>query len=277
MLKDIIFDAKIVLILTIIVIRPNLSTRKKRIKFTSMQQRKHKEKKNYNTTHSKMEKRTILLVDDSAYSIDLMKRFLLSSKGMFRKITATNGSDACVLAEKHKPDLILMDWDLPDIDGLEAMKLIKSKDSTRNIPVIIVTGVMLSPMEQEEAFEAGANDYLRKPFSKEELISRVKYVIKQSQIIKELSRPSYELLKENEMLKEQQKQYVDFQQEVVSANSFTAKSLTQIQKVIENLSDKVGKENFEEASEIITNLKENSQLAKQLLERWQSKPEQAIR
>ena len=111
----------------------------------------------------------VLVVDDNADMRDYVTRLLASS---WRVSSAANGREALRLIEHHRPDLVLTDVMMPELDGFGLLRALKSHDHTRHIPVI-----MLSARAGEEArsegIEAGADDYLAKPFAGRELIARV--------------------------------------------------------------------------------------------------------
>lgn len=112
----------------------------------------------------------ILIVDDVRLNLDLMKE-ILSDKG-YLIATAINGKSAIAKAKAHKFDLILLDVVLPDIDGFEVCRLLKSTPQTQDVPIIFLT----AQREKDsivEGFQLGAVDYIPKPFSKEELLARV--------------------------------------------------------------------------------------------------------
>jgi CheY-like chemotaxis protein len=133
-----------------------------------------------------MNKHTILIVDDCEIQLDLLKCFLRTPKGFFKTISASNGQEAIEMAVKHKPELILMDWDMPGINGLQAINELKTKESTKEIPIIMATGVMLSPTELQIAYKHGAVDYIRKPFEQKELISRIHFALSQTENFRKL-------------------------------------------------------------------------------------------
>lgn len=104
----------------------------------------------------------ILIAEDS----DMMRKIAKMSvtKDSHQVIEATNGLEAVDLATKELPQVILLDAEMPEMDGWEACKTIKKNPQTANIPVIICTGHDLSE-EQDLLKEAGANDYLTKPYN----------------------------------------------------------------------------------------------------------------
>ncbi len=117
---------------------------------------------------------TILVVEDSKEIASLVK-FRLKSSG-FEVVAAENGKVGLETAQKIKPDMIIMDVMMPVMNGLEALMALKSDYSTRSIPVILLTA---QSTEQEiiKGLELGADDYITKPFSPQELVTRVKTVL----------------------------------------------------------------------------------------------------
>jgi two-component system cell cycle response regulator len=125
----------------------------------------------------------ILVVDDEWEIRDLLSRFL-TEQG-FEAILASNGEEAIELAAKENPQAILLDILMPGIDGIETCKRLKAKEKTRFIPVIIATALWDRYME---AIEAGAEDFVTKPFSLMELSHRVKSILRVRYLTNELER-----------------------------------------------------------------------------------------
>lgn len=121
----------------------------------------------------------ILIADDNVANIDLVRFILDLGKDEFIFFSATDGSSACKIAQQQYPDLILLDWHMPEMTGIQAIKILKTNPETRNIPILLITG---DPSEENIAkgFKAGAKDYITKPFNELELISRVRAALKDS-------------------------------------------------------------------------------------------------
>jgi CheY-like chemotaxis protein len=102
----------------------------------------------------------ILLIEDNEMNRDMLSR-RLERKG-YRVITAIDGKQGHSMALEENPELILMDIGLPDMDGWEVTKLLKSNDSTRHIPIIALTAHALVT-DRAKAFEVGCDDYDTKP------------------------------------------------------------------------------------------------------------------
>jgi signal transduction histidine kinase len=112
-------------------------------------------------------KRTILLAEDNQANIDTLLPYL-KVKG-YEVIIANNGREAVQSAVRHTPDLILMDIQMPDMDGLEAIGLLKKEVSTVRIPIIALTALVM-PGDRERCLRAGADEYMSKPFSLRDLV-----------------------------------------------------------------------------------------------------------
>ena len=102
----------------------------------------------------------VLVVDDNEANIHLI-RFILEKNGV-EVIEARNGAEGVELAVQEKPDLVLMDIQLPDIDGLEATKRIRASDANGNIPIIALTSYAM-PGDRERLIAAGCTGYISKP------------------------------------------------------------------------------------------------------------------
>ena len=102
----------------------------------------------------------VLIVEDNELNLDMLSQRLVR-KG-FEVVAARDGLTGVELARQAKPDLILMDIGLPDIDGWEATSRIKADPETRSLPIIALTANAL-PAERQHCLEAGMDDYLAKP------------------------------------------------------------------------------------------------------------------
>ena len=113
----------------------------------------------------------ILVVEDQADNRRIL-RDLLTSVG-YEILEAVTGEEGVTLAETQHPDLILMDIQLPVIEGYEAPRRIKANPALQHIPIIAVTSYALSG-DDVKAFAAGCNDYVAKPFSPRALLAKVR-------------------------------------------------------------------------------------------------------
>ena len=116
----------------------------------------------------------ILIVDDAVSNVLLLKILLTNEK--FQVCTAANGNQCIEMAQKEKPDLILLDVMMPDINGFDTAVILKKDEATRDIPIIFLTALN-NPSDLVKGFQVGANDFLTKPFNKEELVMRVMHQI----------------------------------------------------------------------------------------------------
>lgn len=123
-----------------------------------------------------MNYKKIVIADDDP-TILIHTAETLEDEG-YETLRAVNGKYLLSAVEDNKPDLILLDWNMPVLDGLETLKILKSNQNTANIPVIMITGFMTLPENLKTALEAGAIDFIRKPFEKIELIARIQSVLK---------------------------------------------------------------------------------------------------
>ena len=114
---------------------------------------------------------TILIIDDEKDIVELIEYNLI--KSAFKTITAYDGIEAIKKAEKYKPALILLDWMLPKLDGIEVCKKIKNNPELKNTPIIMISAKD-EEFDKVLALELGADDYVAKPFSIKELIARVR-------------------------------------------------------------------------------------------------------
>jgi two-component system, cell cycle response regulator DivK len=112
----------------------------------------------------------ILVVDDQEENRQILHD-LLSSAGL-TLIEAVNGAEAIDLAERERPDLILMDMQMPIINGYDATRRIKAIPALSRIPIIAVTSYALNG-DEAKAREAGCDDYVPKPYSPRALLSKV--------------------------------------------------------------------------------------------------------
>lgn len=118
--------------------------------------------------------KTILVVDDEARLVSLVKTYLTQSG--FLVVTASNGVEALEVADRKNPDLIILDIMMPRMDGYEFMRTYRAEHDT---PIILLTARVDSE-EKVIGLEAGADDYVTKPFRPRELMAHVKAVLRRS-------------------------------------------------------------------------------------------------
>lgn len=124
-----------------------------------------------------MKNHRILIVDDEPDNIRAIRNCFIEADAPYTIYQALNGEFALTVAQAELPDLIVTDWEMPSMDGIELIKRLKENKDTADIPVIMCTGVMTTSENLQMALEAGAVDYIRKPIDKIELIARVQSML----------------------------------------------------------------------------------------------------
>lgn len=131
---------------------------------------------NYKLPMSAKTQPKVLVVDDDDAIRRLVHKYL-ADQG-FSVIHTDNGSEALILVRESRPDIVLMDVELPGLDGQAACRVLKREASTRNIPVVFMSGARKDEKDVLAGFEGGADDYVMKPFSLSVLLARLKAVLK---------------------------------------------------------------------------------------------------
>ena len=116
----------------------------------------------------------ILIVDDTVTNVLLLQVILKNAK--YNTISAASGQEALDKVESDTPDLILLDIMMPGMNGFEVAQILKSSETNKEIPIIFLTALNTS-QDIVKGFKTGANDYISKPFNKEELLIRVNHQI----------------------------------------------------------------------------------------------------
>lgn len=117
----------------------------------------------------------VLIIDDEMHIVELL-RFNLETSG-YKTIYSYDGFDGFIKSKEEKPDLILLDWMLPNISGIEVLKKIRQDADLKKIPVIMLTAKNMED-DKVEGLEVGADDYITKPFSIKELLARITSVMR---------------------------------------------------------------------------------------------------
>ncbi len=153
----------------------------------------------------------ILVVDDYPEHIKIITNILLSDNLKYQILAAANGNNALEIAKSWIPHLIIMDWDMPVMNGMEATVQLKQTESTKDIPIIIASGYHTDSLAIMEALEKGAIDFVRKPIDKIELIARVHSMLR-------LVQSHLEVIRQKE---------INFEQEIAfKANQLNVHALT---------------------------------------------------
>ena len=121
-----------------------------------------------------MSQKTVLYVEDNEYNRKIVRQLL--SRTSYRLLEAPDGEAAMALVRQDRPDLVLMDVQLPRMSGLDVTRALRAEPATADIPIIVVTSFALSGDDQR-AMAAGASGYLAKPYSPRDLLALIrKYV-----------------------------------------------------------------------------------------------------
>jgi len=118
---------------------------------------------------------SILLVEDNEMNRDMLKRRL--ERRDFTVMVAEDGLKGVSMTNSERPDLVLMDMSLPEMDGWQATRELKANDDVKHIPVIALTAHAMSG-DREKALEAGCDDYETKPIDFERLLSKINELLK---------------------------------------------------------------------------------------------------
>jgi two-component system, OmpR family, response regulator MprA len=117
----------------------------------------------------------VLVIDDEESIIDLIK-LGLKYEG-FEVVAADSGEEGIAAAQRTNPVFIILDWMLPDMDGLEVCRLLRSNPTTRDIPILLLTAKG-EAVNRVEGLNTGADDYLTKPFNFDELVARIRAILR---------------------------------------------------------------------------------------------------
>jgi two-component system phosphate regulon response regulator PhoB len=122
-----------------------------------------------------MLKPTVLVAEDESALVTLL-RYNLEREG-YRVVEATDGEEALLLAAEEKPDLVLLDWMLPQLSGIEVCRRLRARPESRNVPILMLTA-RGEEADRVRGLNTGADDYITKPFSMTELLARLRAVLR---------------------------------------------------------------------------------------------------
>ncbi|MBH9552667.1 GGDEF domain-containing response regulator [Inhella gelatinilytica] len=143
----------------------------------------------------------ILVVDDEIEHLNAISELLQA--GGYQVLRTSRSERALAIAQGSQPDLIITDWDMPVLTGIELIRQLKAQADTRDIPVIMCTGSMTSSENLDTALEAGAVDYVRKPAEPLELRARVRSMLQLSASYRQIKANEQALARQNELLSQQ--------------------------------------------------------------------------
>ena len=120
-------------------------------------------------------KQVLLIEDDEDIALSL--KYNLEREGLFALAVAREGQEGLKAAQDRTPDLVILDLNLPGMDGMEVCRRLRKHPSTSNVPIIMLTA-RVEESDKLEGLEVGADDYVTKPFSMKELIARIRAVLR---------------------------------------------------------------------------------------------------
>lgn len=144
--------------------------------------------------------KTLLIVEDNPDNLFSICKHL---EKQYNLVTSLNAIKAFEIAHHQHIDLILADWKMPDISGIELLLRLKQSIITCGIPVLLITGTYTESNDLKSAFDAGAADYLRKPIQEPELLARVGSALKLVDSIRIIETQKEEIIEQNKLLQEQ--------------------------------------------------------------------------
>jgi len=120
-------------------------------------------------------KPTVLVVEDEE-ALSTLLRYNLEKEG-YNVVTSADGEEAALLVRETEPDLVLLDWMLPSLSGIELCRRLRSRTETRNLPIVMITA-RGEETDRIRGLDTGADDYITKPFSTTELMARIRAVLR---------------------------------------------------------------------------------------------------
>jgi len=203
----------------------------------------------------------ILIVDDLIESLKVIVLHLQRSNPEYTLYQSNSSTKAIEIAKKMLPDLIITDWDMPEINGIEFMKTLKSLELTKDIPFVVASGVMITSENLKIALEAGAVDFLRKPIDPIELQARINSALIISKYHKEsIAQKNHELMEITLNLTKNNEFNIDIKnklQQIVDQKKPLNESSSEISKVIELLDNKIRTSGWDQFNFAFHNVKPN--------------------
>jgi two-component system phosphate regulon response regulator PhoB len=122
-----------------------------------------------------MSKPTVLVAEDESALVTLL-RYNLEREG-YRVLEARDGEEALLIAAEEQPDMVILDWMMPQLSGIEVCRRLRSRQETRNVPILMLTA-RGEETDRIRGLDTGADDYLTKPFSPRELVARIRTILR---------------------------------------------------------------------------------------------------
>ncbi|KHD06434.1 ATPase [Candidatus Thiomargarita nelsonii] len=236
-------------------------------------------------------KNIILVVDDSRTYLVVLSQIL--KKQGYKVETASNGKQALKSVQSTLPDLILLDIQMPEMNGYEVCQKLKADDKTREIPIIFISGLN-KIIDKLKAFSLGGVDYISKPFKKEDVLARVETHLKLHRLQQQLAAQNQELQKALEELRNTQEELIQAEKmaalgqliagvaheinnplsainsSVMTINNFLTQTITQLPEFFRSLSEEKQQAFFallqtSLAKETLLSTKEERELKRKLI------------
>jgi len=236
-------------------------------------------------------KNIILVVDDSRTYLAVLSQIL--KKQGYKVETASNGKQALKSVQSTLPDLILLDIQMPEMNGYEVCQKLKADDKTREIPIIFISGLN-EIIDKLKAFNLGGVDYISKPFKKEDVLARVETHLKLHNLQQQLAAQNQELQKTLEELRNTQQELIQAEKmaalgqliagvaheinnplsainsSVMTINNFLSQTITQLPEFFRSLSEEKQQAFFallqrSLAKETLLSTKEERELKRKLI------------
>ncbi len=128
-----------------------------------------------------MERKRILVVDDEIYIVHILE-FSLTMEG-YEVLTASDGEEALQVIEQERPDLVVLDIMMPKLDGYEVCHRLREDEDFRALPVILLSAKG-RPIDRDAGLQAGADDYITKPFSPRKLLEKIRELLERQDLRK---------------------------------------------------------------------------------------------
>jgi len=185
----------------------------------------------------------ILVVDDLIDNLRATISIIEKHHPEYLIYQANKGKTALHVSELRKPDIIISDWEMPEMNGIELIRALQADPGLKNIPVIITTGVMVSSDDLKTALQEGAVDYLLKPVNSTELLARMHAAITISSYQKQLIQEKERKIVENAIITNQINDYLihlaEFVREVKSGTGKKAHIDMELDEVISKIENKI--------------------------------------
>ncbi len=184
----------------------------------------------------------VLLVDDQVDHLRVLVSIIENHLPGFTIFQAQSGKDVLHILENNIPDIIISDWEMPNMSGLELASTLQQSSSTSSIPIIIVSGINVTASNLKQAFESGAVDFLRKPVNPIELLARINAAITIALEHQKLLNEREQKILENAMLSSELKSVlrkVQFQVDAIAAKCDDKSVANEVNTITSLVSEKL--------------------------------------